>query len=581
MIAGIIKERDNNYIINMEEKDNIKKISVIHSRRNKARCLKEEEAIDLLKFILSSKLTFKEKNNGYDIYLDEADNKRYFKDGIEDFKMFFYNNGVDAIEYDIKENKDKGKKSKAKKFVIKTLNTIVSVMIVYELFKIKPGDIYPLFDHFIDKKMTVESIDEAIDNSTHLSEEEKEYLKNNKLFEDILDVSIDQYILDKKVEDIEIISFENKETLAGYYKLDELNHIYIREDVNLDSDSRYDIISHEFIHLLQDDNCYTYIHEACAELLSYEYYKDYETSYLDEIKRVKVLMEIIGPQPVFECNFKGDVRSFEDAVKKYLDVEDSTRLLSLFQSTYKDFNEKTNKEIDNLLSKMYFNKTGKDINDDELIQKIYLGLTGNRIYFNSDLIGYDTDINIGSYIKILEPVTPNDIKDSNKVEKYIWHRKVKYTEEEYKRIKDTPSVINSYVASHYVLKENVNKITESGTVKFEYNNKIYSLDEARKNNLIENEYEAIQKIEINNLDEIKPSDDDFVEVLFKDGTECMMNFDNYVWKNIRHYKVEQIIEPSIKKKFPKENYESSKIDDIEMLEMFGEDEKEESEVKLI
>ena len=38
-----------------------------------------------------------ENYNDYEVYIDRANNKRYFKNGIEDFMMFYDNNGKEAV----------------------------------------------------------------------------------------------------------------------------------------------------------------------------------------------------------------------------------------------------------------------------------------------------------------------------------------------------------------------------------------------------------------------------------------------------------------------------------------------------
>lgn len=98
MLAGIIQEKENHYYIYIEEEKNKNTISVIHTNKDKTKCLTEEEAKELLKTILSSALTYHEKQGEYDVYLDESDNKRYFKNGKENYNLFFENNGISAIE---------------------------------------------------------------------------------------------------------------------------------------------------------------------------------------------------------------------------------------------------------------------------------------------------------------------------------------------------------------------------------------------------------------------------------------------------------------------------------------------------
>ena len=185
-----------------------------------------------------------------------------------------------------------------------------------------------------------------------------------------------------------------------------------------------DVITHEYVHLTQDINQYIYIEEACAEIVEYEFFNQPCNGYSDMVKRVKTLMEIIGPQPIIDCNFKGDTRSFEESIRKYLSEEDTYRLLVLFTTTaqdqYKtsDSANANNKEIDKLLSKMYTNKTGKSITEDKMIMKINSGSTNSRIYFNPNHEDYDKDYQIVTERKLEEEANIDDVKKSGMVEFY-------------------------------------------------------------------------------------------------------------------------------------------------------------------
>ena len=81
MLIGIIKNETNNtsYYMHLDKQDNYNELSIIETTKDTIRALNELEAISLIKTILSSKLTYKEKYNDYDVYTDESNNKRYFK----------------------------------------------------------------------------------------------------------------------------------------------------------------------------------------------------------------------------------------------------------------------------------------------------------------------------------------------------------------------------------------------------------------------------------------------------------------------------------------------------------------------
>ena len=107
MLAGIINEEttNNSYYIHLDKKDSYSEFSIVHVNDTIIETLSKNDAISLILKLLSSELTFKEKENDYDIYLDEANNKRYFKNGNENYFLFFKKNGVDAVKCITKKSK--------------------------------------------------------------------------------------------------------------------------------------------------------------------------------------------------------------------------------------------------------------------------------------------------------------------------------------------------------------------------------------------------------------------------------------------------------------------------------------------
>lgn len=592
MLAGIIKEKDNNYYINLEEKNNIKTISVIHSKKNNTRCLREEEAILLLETILSSNLTYKEKYNDYDVYLDETENKRYFKDGKEDFKMFFYNNGIDYIKY---KNKDNKKKSTIKKFRININETVFLIVVSATLALMIPKYRYKFIDSIYNNEITYESAKELIMNSNHLSIEDKIYLSNEDFINDVIELSDNNrnYSLREKLNNIEIINFEEEERphTLGYYNSLEPNIIYLRDDITSENYLNYrDTLSHEFVHLLQNESDYLYIHEASAELISYEYYNDDISSYIDEVLRLRVLMEIIGPKPILECNFYDNDSSFEKEIKKYLDENDSKRLLELFKSSSDDLydgeNETIiNKEIDSLLSTMYYNKNKKDIKDDKMIKAIYNGDRSiKRYYFNQNKKEFDQEIKLNRRTYELEKETIDDVKNSDKVEYYTYSDSKRFEEKTYQSL--TVKEISNYdeVSISY---RPTNGITMSfdddNNINYYINGENYNQNEAYENGYLEKIFILTKSKTVNSFKDIDLNNCSNLKITYKDGTigQTTYNKTTKTWGPVIKFKIEYDIEPSIKNKFSNQfSNETSK--NIEILDMIDEESKnEKSEVKLI
>ena len=125
--------------------------------------------------------------------------------------------------------------------------------------------------------------------------------------------------LEEKVTDIEIVPFTEEDDLEnlvkiqqglgltlGYYNKLEPNIIHVKDYAD------YSTIYHEFAHLLQADSEYNYIQEACGEIIAHEYYGREIDSYIEEVKRIQVLMEIIGSEAIWAINFSGDDSKFDD-----------------------------------------------------------------------------------------------------------------------------------------------------------------------------------------------------------------------------------------------------------------------------
>ncbi len=77
-----------------------------------------------------------ENYNGYEVCFDEDTNLKYFyKNNIEDYYMFFLNNGED-ISLNDNSQADKSKKSRARKFVMRLYNISVTGYLTFLLMTI-------------------------------------------------------------------------------------------------------------------------------------------------------------------------------------------------------------------------------------------------------------------------------------------------------------------------------------------------------------------------------------------------------------------------------------------------------------
>ena len=99
MLVGIIKIQKKTYNIFLEQITSNPLLTITLENNGIIKKLNEIEIHNLIATLLSSELTYKEKQGEYDIYLDEAGNRRYYKNGKEDYLKSFYNNGSEAFDY--------------------------------------------------------------------------------------------------------------------------------------------------------------------------------------------------------------------------------------------------------------------------------------------------------------------------------------------------------------------------------------------------------------------------------------------------------------------------------------------------
>ncbi len=166
--------------------------------------------------------------------------------------------------------------------------------------------------------ITYDTVSTLIENSKELNDDEKIALKNEKLLNDVIPyyngTNMD-FIATKCFHNIHFKYYNkykednnNEKTkileTVGYYIRTNPNEINIKRD--LTPEEEFDTKCHEYIHLLQAKHKYIYIVEACAEIISTEYYDTSLDKYEKAIINTKILLEIVGPEPIWKLNFAGD-----------------------------------------------------------------------------------------------------------------------------------------------------------------------------------------------------------------------------------------------------------------------------------
>lgn len=157
----------------------------------------------------------------------------------------------------------------------------------------------------------------------------------------------------------------------------------------LETNSDYSdfVLVHEFIHIAQVDSEYAYLKEASAEIIAHEYWDRPIISYHESVKRIYLLMSIVGKDAIWDANFTS-TKLLEEELSKYLTPEQVIEFMEYLK--VKPFNQRINKEtgigevdnaIDNLLKIMYEKKFNKPYEEDYTVQAIYnMDKEGNIVY---------------------------------------------------------------------------------------------------------------------------------------------------------------------------------------------------------
>ena len=386
--------------------------------------------------------SFLKSENGKLYFLDLNTNYRVLNsNGYEDIDSFFrLNNGRKII---INPNLAKVTHNLYSCLNVKSVAFILALELAI-LVPLMKADKDIFLKRYYDSKpliSTEEVVDEIYDSRDgDLDKDIKDYLANEDFISDVLSYSDQErnYILHKKLHNIQL-EFNEKACLArsktvkGFYNSGNPNTIYLKEDN--DEIVEY-ALAHEYVHLLQDTNRYSYIKEACAEMMASEYFDKEARAYFDLRQRVSVLMEIIGSDVIMECNFKGDTTNFETTIINYLGEEDGTKLLKDFKKFSSSLNDdecdELHKDVDKYLAKMYKNIYGKDISCDEVITSIYEnGPILDRYYFNkhSDKYLKDNYIFGKDYDSFEIPL--DEVLESKAFNYFTTVEHVEITEEEY------------------------------------------------------------------------------------------------------------------------------------------------------
>ena len=371
--------------------------------------------------------------------------------------------------------------------------------------------------------INTDDIIKLIEESDNLTDDEKAFLINEEFFNDLTYYISTSGLENRTIDaltDIDIVPYTAEELKLrndrGYYDKNISNDIHVRNYNEEVTDQVKDTVSHEFIHKFQPHNRYHYISEPATVITNEEYYNVDDESYKSCVKRLKVLMEIIGPLPVWDYVYTGDSGMMEKVFRDNLDENVFNELLQLLRTEPMLLgDESINNRIDEIFRILYFNIYYKDINDNKIINAIYDDMVISRRYFN---VTENEDI-IASVIPFDEAIINNEIGKKVSYKQVTYLSDEKYAEMMKKGLGNNQEISISYV-SDYNYSFTYNNGISDGYVLIETDGELnnYLINEA-----IELGY-LTRKISL--IEEKSIYDSDMLNKLLENGVEL-----NYSWNN--------------------------------------------------
>lgn len=517
---GIINYK--NKIIYVDLKDN--DLLCYYYHNNKKRNISITTVLELFKSLFDkSKEEFIKQDGNYSIFVNkETGYKHFYKDGKEDILKFFLTNGTDGLLCKGTDINDKY--LKVRKFVSKKTNIVIVLSLILataissstkinsvnqdkevqqEMEELDSASLETEYNEYYD----FTSLSNAIKSPANVGNLSKDILYNEELIKDICNTPMSEdriKSLEEKVTDIEIIPFTEEDDLdnlvkiqqglgltLGYYNKLEPNIIHVKDYAD------YSTIYHEFAHLLQANSEYSYIQEACAEIIAHEYFGCEIDKYKEEVKRMQVLMEIIGGEAIWNINFSGDDSKFDNIILENIPIEEYGELYGIliipFNILTEQDREKLNAAFDKILSDLYSNIYHEPIEDNEVIQNIYkvgydknlrTNMKNQRHYFND----IDDSFDIADFV-YSEYMTFQEAEDKGLIEVEMEvSSHVDITEEEYKeRLKNNQDAYSGYEPLEGI-KSKLNPETLEHAWIEEANGKEYTTEEALEQGLIRKRY---------------------------------------------------------------------------------------------
>ncbi len=397
MLDGIIRNSDNSYELLKVIDGKLGAFHVSKDGFSKSDSKYINTVLNKLRF--NSNCIYLTDVDGYSIYYDkETGFKHFMKEGKEDFEMFVRANGKDATMYlssDSENKKYKPGKKIARAFGISALSITImlgsfDIFHIREMYGVNEDLIVlrihsatDLYDMYKTGPMDYMDAIEAI-NDSEFDAIDKQLLGNEELLKLVFkyyEGTPMKYTANAKFNDIKLKVYngdegEREAQNYGYYSIFEPNVL------NVHKDSRSSTLVHEFIHLLQADGCcYSYLNEAVATLMTKEFYNLDSSSYPDAVDNLKLLISIVGPEPIYKLVFSGDDSDLLKIFRDNLTNDEVISLVDELRSSPSNTKESEQYQyVRESLFKLYKNMYGSDISDNAELALIFLNEDSNDNY---------------------------------------------------------------------------------------------------------------------------------------------------------------------------------------------------------
>jgi hypothetical protein len=268
-------------------------------------------------------------------------------------------------------------------------------------------------------ELTIDDIKNIFDNNQFLSDEEKAYLYNEDYFNYLLEyINQDKNIRRILFDELSYLDIEEDNShgnLGGYVIGGNKSDIYINN--LLYNQGTYELdktLGHEFVHVTQYATKRTRLMEASAEILNQEFYITKNRTYEEETSATRILMEIIGPDPIANYIYLNDENDIINSVQPYLNKEEYRIFYKYFLGEFDDKDHMSFDEIYEVLSLLYKNKYNADINDNLMINALRVdnNYYYSRHYFDEDKMDedyYTTDEKENNYCDLETGLVLGDI----------------------------------------------------------------------------------------------------------------------------------------------------------------------------